>query len=149
LLTASAIDDGLAKGLGKSCRGKVLIIGILECLKMANRCKYKQSDIIDAVKQSENGLPSEVADILECCDATVYNYRNKYPAIQEAFASKKERRKDFVEGELYKQIKRGNIAAIIFYLKTQAKDRGYVERQEVTGAEGSHIVVRLVGDDHD
>ena len=116
---------------------------------MANRCKYKQSDIIDAVKQSENGLPSEVADILECCDATVYNYRNKYPAIQEAFASKKERRKDFVEGELYKQIKRGNIAAIIFYLKTQAKDRGYVERQEVTGADGGAVIVKWDDENND
>jgi hypothetical protein len=108
---------------------------------MANKSRYKQADIIKAVGESENGLPSEVADILGCCDATVYNYRAKYSAVEAAFASKKERRKDFVEGELFKQIKRGNIAAIIFFLKTQAKDRGYVERQEVTGADGGAIVV--------
>ena len=34
-------------------------------------------------------------------------------------------------------------------LKTTIKHRGYMDRQEVTGAEGSHIVVRLVGDDND
>ena len=39
--------------------------------------------------------------------------------------------------------------ALAFALKTLGKHLGYVERQEVTGAEGSHIVVRLVGDDHD
>jgi len=114
---------------------------------MAKRSRYKQVDIIDAINESENGLPSEVADILECCDATIYNYRNKYPAVEKAFSDKKERRKDFVEGKLFSEIKKGNITAIIFFLKTQAKDRGYVERQEVTGANGGAIVVDWDGID--
>jgi hypothetical protein len=32
-----------------------------------------------------------------------------------------------------------NPTMIIFYLKTQAKDRGYVERQEVTGADSAPV----------
>ena len=38
--------------------------------------------------------------------------------------------KDFAEGKLMQQIDGGNITAIIFYLKTQAKDRGYIEKVE-------------------
>ena len=38
---------------------------------------------------------------------------------------------DFVESQLHMQIKDGNTAATIFYLKTQGKNRGYVERQEL------------------
>lgn len=33
--------------------------------------------------------------------------------------------------ELIKQIKRGNMTAVIFYLKTKGKSRGYIERHEI------------------
>ena len=41
-----------------------------------------------------------------------------------------EYRKDFVEHQLLTAIKNGNMTGIIFYLKTQAKDRGYIEKTE-------------------
>lgn len=37
---------------------------------------------------------------------------------------------DFAESQLFKQIKDGNTAATIFFLKTKGKHRGYIERQE-------------------
>jgi len=37
---------------------------------------------------------------------------------------------DYVEGKLMKHIKQDNLTAIIFYLKTQGKSRGYVETIE-------------------
>lgn len=39
--------------------------------------------------------------------------------------------KDFVESQLFKQIKENNTSSTIFFLKTKAKDRGYIERTEV------------------
>jgi len=43
---------------------------------------------------------------------------------------------DFAESQLHVQIKEGSVPATIFLLKTRGKKRGYVERQEITGAEG-------------
>jgi len=51
-------------------------------------------------------------------------FREECDAIQEAAI-------DFVESELFKNIKEGNITGQIFYLKTKGKHRGYIERQEV------------------
>ena len=43
---------------------------------------------------------------------------------------------DFAESQLHKQISENSTAATIFYLKTKGKKRGYIERQEITGADG-------------
>ena len=43
------------------------------------------------------------------------------------------------ESQLHKQILKGNTSATIFYLKTKGKNRGYVERHEHTGIEGTKL----------
>jgi len=54
---------------------------------------------------------------------------------------------DFAESQLHKQINSGNTSATIFYLKTKGKNRGYVERTEITGADQEPIVVRILDGD--
>ena len=49
---------------------------------------------------------------------------------------------DFAESKLHKQIEDGIPTSTIFYLKCKAKHRGYVERQEITGADGDALAVR-------
>ena len=56
---------------------------------------------------------------------------------------------DFAENQLFQQVKDGNITAIIFTLKTIGKSRGYVERQEVTGAEGGAVLVKWDDENND
>ena len=46
---------------------------------------------------------------------------------------------DFVESKLLQKIKDGDTSAIIFYCKTQLKERGYTERKEITGADGKDL----------
>lgn len=50
---------------------------------------------------------------------------------------------DFAESQLHKQILAGEVTSTIFYLKTKGKQRGYVERQELTGADGGPIQTAL------
>jgi len=58
---------------------------------------------------------------------------------------------DFAESQLHKQISENSTAATIFYLKTKGKKRGYVERQEITGAEGmpTNFQIEILGRNKD
>lgn len=85
---------------------------------------------IEAVKGSK-GFVTTIAKRLGCGRGNVYALMNKYPTVNQAVLDEREQLKDFAEGKLFEQIQDGNMTGIIFYLKTQAKDRGYVERQEM------------------
>lgn len=40
---------------------------------------------------------------------------------------------DFVESQLFQNIKSGNVPSIIFYLKTKGRKRGYITKTEIEG----------------
>jgi hypothetical protein len=98
---------------------------------------------IEAVQDSK-GFITTVAKRLGCTRGNVYALMNKFPTVEQAIKDERETLKDFAEGKLFQQIDDGNTTAIIFYLKCQAKERGYVERQEITGAEGAPVTVKVI-----
>ena len=61
---------------------------------------------------------------------TFYDWYNNDEDFHEKADAVKEIRKDFLESAFDKRVKAGDTTAIIFGLKTQCKDRGYVERTE-------------------
>lgn len=61
---------------------------------------------------------------------TFYNWLEKEEAFKFVVEEIQESLIDNAESELQKLIKDGNTAAILFFLKTKAKNRGYIERQE-------------------
>lgn len=97
---------------------------------MAGRNHYTVPQIIAALHEAD-GYVSKTASLLGCSVKTIYNYRDRYPTVANTWSDIKEQRHDFVENSLHRQIKAGNVTAIIFYLKTQAQSRGYVEKQKV------------------
>ena len=109
---------------------------------MARKRRYKQQEVIDALNEGK-GYVSKVASLLGCAPVTVYDYAKRFPKIRETWDGIRESRHDFVENKLHGAINSGNVTAMIFYLKTQAKDRGYVERQEVTGKDGGELTINV------
>ena len=107
--------------------------------------KYNAQQMIDAI-QDAKGILTVAARKLGCSRTTVYRYMERYSTIKDAYQEANESNIDFVETKLMEQINKGNITAIIFFLKTKAKHRGYVERQEVAGTDGGEIVFRVVRD---
>ena len=62
---------------------------------------------------------------------TIKRYVHDYPTVKRAMEEAHESITDVAENNLFNAIKEGNITAIIFYLKTQGKSRGYIEKSEV------------------
>lgn len=70
---------------------------------------------------------------------THYKWIEEDPEYKAAYNDLKEYKKDFIESKLIKLINEGDTAATIFAAKTQLKDRGYIERNEITGADGAAL----------
>ncbi len=104
-----------------------------------------------AALEKAHGYVSAACTELGCSRKHFYAKLKGFQTVQEAMSEIREKRTDYVESKMMKHIDELNPTMIIFYLKTQAKDRGYVERQEVSGPDGGAIVINW-GDnapDHD
>ena len=103
---------------------------------------YSAKEVVKAIKGS-GGFVSVVADRMNCDISTIYRLRDRHEVVKKALQSEREKQLDFAEGALQKQVREGNTTAIIFYLKTQGKSRGYIERQEITGADNTPLIVAI------
>jgi hypothetical protein len=102
--------------------------------------KYSNKSIIDAVN-SVNGMIYLAARKIGCNPQTIYNRMNKVPAIRRAVENARGELVDISEQKLRAAVINGEPWAVAMVLKTLGKSRGYVERQEVTGANGGAIIV--------
>lgn len=105
--------------------------------------KYTAQQVIDALRTTK-GMVSLAAKKLQCDPATVYRYIRTYPTVAAAVRSEREAMTDIAELALYKAIQGGVGWAVCFYLKTQGKERGYVERKEISGPDGGPIQMDMV-----
>ena len=96
--------------------------------------------------QEAKGNVSAVARAFGVSRKTIYNYIERYATAQDALDDARETMLDNAESILYKKVLEGSTPELLFFLKTQGKRRGYVERSEVTGADGGPLTIEYVND---
>jgi hypothetical protein len=82
---------------------------------------------VAAALMATHGNISAAARSLSVTRKAIQQRIKQVPGLQEAVTEARESAKDNIESALEVQALDGNIAAICFFLKTQAKERGYVE----------------------
>lgn len=95
---------------------------------------YSKKNIIKAIKDAK-GIISVAAKSLGCERQTIYNRMSKDEDIQEAMRVARDSMIDTAENALHNLITndehRDHYKATRYYLSTQGKKRGYIEKSEV------------------
>ena len=94
--------------------------------------------IIQALKETR-GMVSLAAERVGCAPKTIYARIKDVAAVREVLDTERSKMVDIAEMKLYSAIMAGESWAIALVLKTIGKNRGYVERQELTGADGGPV----------
>ena len=97
-----------------------------------------------AALESCGGNQSRAAEALGVNRAAVCQQLKRFPELRTILEQSVERRVDTIEDKLYSLCLEGDTRAITLFLKAKGKGRGYVERQEVTGANGKDVASVVV-----
>lgn len=114
------------------------------------------------------GNKTEISEALGIARKTLYEWIDKDSDLKTAIEAQEEANIDFTESKLFARIEgyehddvhisnfQGKVTitplikhyppdptSIIFFLKTRAKHRGYIERQEVTGKDGESLAPHI------
>lgn len=90
---------------------------------------YDITTIKKAIEDS-GGIMQKIAERLGCEWHTAQAYVNKYEETKLSYQNETESVLDLAESKLIENIQENDNTAIIFYLKTKGKNRGYIERLE-------------------
>jgi excisionase family DNA binding protein len=99
--------------------------------KPGRKPKFTAEEVAEAVKRAK-GFLTVAAQILGCHYRTILNYAQRYKIVREALDEARQQVLDVAEAKLLEQVQAGDLRAIMFYLRTFGKTRGYIERLEIT-----------------
>lgn len=110
---------------------------------VADNPQYPKEAFEAAIKTS-HGVKAAVAAAVGCSRQTVDNALAKWPELAEQLDAARSLLVSKATSALVDDIENGasegHVRAYMFVLKTFGKDEGFVERSEVTGADGSPLV---------
>ena len=102
------------------------------------------------IKQIAHALEAKAGNITQAARAlgvtrdALHKRIAKSEELQRLVIASREELVDIAESTIRKNIRKGDVASTIFVLKTLGKNRGYVERQEITGADSGAIKIEEV-----
>lgn len=107
--------------------------------RIDDRVAQEKADLLQALANT-SGIVSSACKAANVSRMTYYRWYNEDPDFREKADDIKELQKDFAESLILKKMKEGDTTMIIFYAKTQMKERGYTERKEITGKDGEDLI---------
>lgn len=90
----------------------------------------KKQKVLKALEET-HGVITEACKKAGLARGQFYVYMNNDDKFREQVEEIQEAAIDYVESQLFKNIREGNITGQIFYLKTKGKHRGYVEKTQI------------------
>lgn len=91
--------------------------------------KKKKEALLKALEKTL-GVVTSACKIVNISRVSFYDYYAEDEKFRKAVDELQNVALDFAESKLHKRIEDGSDTAIIFYLKTKGKNRGYIERIE-------------------
>lgn len=88
-------------------------------------------DQIEGAIIEASGNIAQVARTFGMSRGAIHYRIDNSPKLQKVLADSRETMLDNAESVLYKKVLEGSTPELIFFLKTQGKARGYVERSEI------------------
>jgi hypothetical protein len=104
--------------------------------------RISNNEMIAAIQEA-HGLVLVAATRLGCSTSTIYRRADRFASVRDALQSAREEIVDLAEAKLYQAVQAGEAWAVTLVLRTLGRRRGYVERQELSGADGQSLEVRL------
>jgi hypothetical protein len=110
--------------------------------------QQKKKDMLTALEKSL-GIVTSACKVVGIDRVTHYRWLKEDEEYRNAVEEIDNVSLDFAESKLHSRINEGSDTAIIFYLKTKGKKRGYVERQEIAGVQDAplKIDIKVLGND--
>ena len=105
------------------------MVSIFAIMEHDKRIAHNKKKMLEALEKSL-GVVTSASKIVGISRHTHYNYYRDDPEYAKKVDDISNIGLDFAESKLFSLIKDENPTAIIFYLKTKGKHRGYIERIE-------------------
>jgi len=107
--------------------------------------QLKKEQLLEALEKSL-GIVSTACQSVGISRTTYYKYYNEDENFKQSVDSISNIALDCAESQLFELIKEKNVTAIIFYLKTKGKNRGYIEKQDANHNSNNITGIRLISD---
>lgn len=108
-------------------------------VKGAARTAERKALLLSALSEA-HGIITPACRAVGVDRSTYYDWLETDEDFARSVHEVQQEQLDFVEGKLLDRINQGDTTAAIFYLKTRGKERGYVERTELTGSGGKALI---------